>query len=93
MMMTQRSDSYKSHMLLSLFIGAAAGALLVALNTHKTDLELQRQAKALARSAKRGSAAVAEDIDGLMEDWKERSALAAGDPKRGGFISVDDLPG
>ena len=42
--MTQISDSYKSQMLLSLFIGAAAGALLVALNTHKTDLELQRHA-------------------------------------------------
>ena len=47
--MTQRSDSYRSHILLSLFIGAAAGALLVALNTRKTDLELQRHAKALAR--------------------------------------------
>ncbi len=90
--MTQRSDSYRSHILLSLFIGAAAGALLVALNTRKTDLELQRHAKALARCSKRGSEAVAKDADGLMDDWEDRTALIVGDLKKGVSLSKGDQP-
>jgi hypothetical protein len=80
-------------MLLSLIVGAAAGAMLVALNTHKTDLELQRQAKAHARGLKRGSDAVAKDVDGLLDDWKEHITPAAGDPKGGISVSINDLPG
>ncbi|MBK9797668.1 MAG: hypothetical protein IPP58_14500 [Holophagaceae bacterium] len=57
-------------LLLGLLVGAAAGALLVLLNTNKPDLERERRAKALARWTKRGSEAEAEDSEGFMEDWK-----------------------
>lgn len=66
-------------MLLSLLVGAAAGALLVALNTNKPDLEQERRAKSLARCAKRGPSAVTEDIEGLMDDWKVSAPLGDGD--------------
>lgn len=75
-------------MFLSLVIGATAGALLVALNTNKPDPELERRAKALARSSKRGSKAVAEDLDGLMDDWKAPVAEVAGDLKRNPIRSL-----
>ena len=70
--MNPRNDANIGPLLLSLVVGAAAGALLVLLNTNKPDLERERQAKALARCAKRGSEAVAEDSEGFMEDWQAR---------------------
>ena len=91
--MNQSNDLPMGPMLLSLLIGAAAGALLISLNTHKNSIELRRQAKALARSSNRGAAAVAEDIDGLMDDWKERAAQVPGGPKRSMSVSVNDLLG
>lgn len=91
--MSQQNDLPVGPMLLSLVIGAAAGALLVALNMDKPDLERQRQAKALARIASRGSRAVAEDVDGLMDDWRAHPAGLPGDLKRSMTVSVDDLPG
>jgi len=77
----------------SLFVGAAAGALLVALNTNKTDTKLQRQAKMLARSTNRGRSAVAEDAEGLMDEWKDHTIHEAGDLKRSMNVSINDLPG
>ena len=71
--MRRRQDSSLVHMLLSLFVGAAAGALLVALNTNKPTHEQERRTKLLARGASRGTNAVAGDLDGLMDDWKARS--------------------
>jgi hypothetical protein len=68
--MSQRSESSVIPVLLSLFVGAAAGALLVALNTNKPAHERDRQAKLLARRANRGTKAVGEDTDGLLADWK-----------------------
>jgi len=91
--MSQKYGTSLGPMFLSLVIGAAAGALWVALNTSKTDLERERQAKALARSAKRGTQAVAEDLDGLMDDWRAHPARAAGDLKRSMSVSIKDLPG
>jgi hypothetical protein len=73
MVMNSRSNASMGPLLLSLMLGAAAGALLVLLNTNKPALERERRAKALARWTKRGSEAVAEDSEGFMEDWRAQS--------------------
>jgi len=77
-----RSDASIGPLLLSLLVGAAAGALLVLINTNKPDLEHERRMKALARCAKRGSDAVAEDSEGFMEDWNARQPGLPVAPKR-----------
>ena len=80
-------------MFLSLVIGAAAGALLVALNTNKFVAERQRRAKSLTRHSNRGRSAVGEDVVGFMQDWKDGKVPAAGDLKRSMSVSINDLPG
>lgn len=70
--MNSRSHASMGPLLLGLMVGAAAGALLLLLNTNRADLERERRVKARARWTKRGSEAVAEDSEGFMEDWKSQ---------------------
>lgn len=79
--MNPRCDASLGPLMLSLLVGAAAGALLVLINTNKPDLERERRGRALARCAKRGSDAVAEDSEGFMADWKARTPASRALPE------------
>lgn len=93
--MSQENTSSPSAgpMLLTFLVGAAAGALLVALTTPKTGPELRGDLKDLARRAKRKAGDLREDAGEAWDELKGRTALAAGDLKRGVADAAKDLRG
>lgn len=92
-MSQENTSSSVGPTLLTFLAGAAAGALLVALTTPKTGPELRGDLKALARRAKRKAGDLAEDASEVWDDMKGRTALAAGDLKRGVTDAAKDLRG
>lgn len=89
----ESTSSSMGPMLFTFLAGAAVGAVVVALTTPKTGSELRGDIKDLARRAKRKVGHLAGDAGGAWDDLKERTALAAGDLKRGMSDAADNLRG
>ena len=90
--MTPESTSPSmSTLLLTFLVGAAAGAVVVALTTPRTGPQLRGDLKHLGRRAKRKADALAEDASEAYEGMRDRTKLAAHDLKRGLTDAVNDL--
>ena len=89
----ESTSSSMGPMLLTFLAGAAVGAVVVALTTPKTGPELRGDIRNLARRAKRRVGHITGDACGAWDDLKERTALAAGDLKRGMSEAADNLRG
>ena len=91
--MNQENQSKAVPMLLTFLAGAALGAVVVALATPKSGPELRGDLKDLARRGKRKAGDLADGAGAAWDDLKSRTALAAGDLKRGVSDSLADLRG
>jgi gas vesicle protein len=78
-------------MLLTFIAGVAVGAVIAALATPRTRLEMCENVKDATNRAKRRAADLARNAAEVLDDLKERSRLAAADLKRGITDSVTHL--
>jgi gas vesicle protein len=91
--MSEPKTSSYGPTLLAFLAGAAVGAVVVALTTPKTGPELRGDLKDLTRQAKCRAGKLADDASETWDDLKGRTALAAGDLKRGMTDAANDLRG
>jgi gas vesicle protein len=91
--MSQETTTSMGPILLTFLAGAAVGAVLVALTTPKTGPELRGDLKDYGRRAKLKAGNLANEACGAWDEMKERTALAAGDVKRGMTDAANDLRG
>lgn len=91
--MSQESTTSMGPILMTFLAGAAVGAVVVALTTPKTGPELRGDLKEYGRRAKRKAGEVSDEACAAWDGMKERTAVAAGDLKRGLSDAAKDLRG
>jgi len=89
--MNQDNSTSMGPILIGFLAGAAVGAVLVALTTPKSGPELRGDLKDYGRRAKRQVGQAADDACAAWDGMQQRTALAAGDLKRGMADAGTDL--
>jgi len=91
--MSQNNPSYVVPTLLTFLVGAAVGAVVVALTTSRTGPRFRRDLKDLARRGKERVHKAAEGFRGPGVRSRRHFEWHVGGPKQGIDVSVNDLPG
>jgi gas vesicle protein len=82
-MSQEETSSSIGPLLLTFIAGVAVGAAVAALVTPKSGPELRGDLKDAAARAKRKAEELAKEAAEALDEWKERTRLAAADLKRG----------